>query len=342
MKILVHQENLFHYRLELLNRLGDSHDLTVFTSNNQIESDNCNFTIIRGFRVSLGKFVINLGVFRLLFKKFDKYILLPNFFYPFTIILFFLVPKSKRILWGCDTKSGKNSTNFRILMAKVSRAILQYNENEREKLLRFKLNPKKIFVANNTVHVPNAWYDETTRRTSLLYVGRLQRRKKIEELLKAFSELDNDFIARNDLKIEIVGDGNVKDDLLMESIALGINQHVIFHGRIDDHKILKKLFSRSYAYVSPDAIGLGLQHSFAYGVPVITSKYGFKGAEFFHLEDHKNCILWSGDGLSLKDSIQMIMNKDKNRELSRNCFSYYNSDLGISRLVENFEKAVRF
>ena len=104
MRILIHQENLYDYRTELLNQLGEIHELFVLTSNNQLANKDYNFRVIKGKKIVIGKFIFNIGALKLIFLRFDKYILLPNFYYPFTILLFFLIPKKKRILWGCDTK----------------------------------------------------------------------------------------------------------------------------------------------------------------------------------------------------------------------------------------------
>ena len=338
MRILIHQENLYDYRLELLNKLGKIHQLVVLTSNNQLVNKGYNFRVIKGKRIVIGKFIFNIGVLKLIFSRFDKFILLPNLYYPFTILLFFLIPKRKRIIWGCDTKSRNIVLKFRLLMARLSQSIIQYNPDEKNKLQKFKINTNKIFVANNTIYVPNSSYDETIEKTSLIYVGRLQARKKIDLLFKAFSKLN--LSIRENIMIEIVGDGNLKENLIKLSKSLNIDKSVIFHGKITDHEKLKKIFSRSYAYVSPDAIGLGLQHSFAYGVPVITSKDGFKGAEYYHLVNEKNCILWSEKEKSLKNAIEQVLIKDINKRMSVTCFNYYKESLSIDNMVNNFKEAI--
>ena len=339
MRILIHQENLYDYRLELLNKLSEIHDLVVLTSNNQLANKDYNFRVIKGKRIVIGKFIFNIGVLKLIFSRFDKYIILPNLYYPLTILVFFLIPKRKRIIWGCDTKKKNLILLFRVLMMKLSKSIIQYNDEEREKLLKYKIDFNKIFVANNTIYVPNATLDEVTEKTSIVYVGRLQARKKIDLLFKAFSKFN--FSIRENLKIEIVGDGDIKDNLIKLSKSLNIDESVIFHGKITDHDKLKKIFSRSYAYVSPDAIGLGLQHSFAYGVPVVTSKDGFKGAEYYHLVDGKNCILWSEKEKSLENAIEQILIKDINKKMSVTCFSYYKESLSIDNMVNNFKEAIQ-
>ena len=340
MKILIQQENLFDYRLDLLNRLGDSHELVVLTSNNELVTANFNFKIIKGYRIVIGKFIFNFGIFKLLFTKFDKYILLPNFYYVFSILFYFLIPKRKRIIWGCDTKNKNLGLRFRLLLARLSQSVIQYNDDEKEKLIKLKINFNKIFVANNTINVPNSTYCKNKQKTSLIYVGRLQARKKIDLLLEAFLKLD--LSIRENIKIEIVGDGDIKEDLIKLSKNLNIDRSVIFHGKITDHEKLKEIFLRSYAYVSPDAIGLGLQHSFAYGVPVITSKYGFKGAEYFHLVDKKNCILWSENEKSLENAIEDILNTETNKKMSITCFNYYKDNLSITNMINKFNEAIQY
>uniref|UniRef100_UPI004049E684 glycosyltransferase family 4 protein n=1 Tax=Flavobacterium sp. TaxID=239 RepID=UPI004049E684 len=340
MRLLIHQENLYEYRIELLNQLGKFYDLFVLTSNDQLVSKEYNFKIIKGNRIVIGKFVFNLGVFKLIIYRFDKYILLSNLYYPLSIFFFFMIPKEKRILWGCETGKRNLGLMFRVLMMKLSKSLIVYNDWEKENLIKYNIDLNKIFVGNNTIHIPNASINFKAEKTSLIYVGRLQERKKIDLLLRAFSKLNASIRVR--IKIEIIGDGDIKQNLIKLSESLNIDKSVIFHGAITNHVKLKRIFDRSYAYVSPDAIGLGLQHSFAYGVPVITSKDGYKGAEYYHLVDGKNCILWSANEKSLEDAIEQVLIKDINFSMSVNCFNYYKESLSVKIMVENFIKSIQY
>jgi len=74
--------------------------------------------------------------------------------------------------------------------------------------------------------------------------------------------------------IHIIGEGEENEYLKDLSVKLNISNRVIFYGKITNEITLKGLFRQAYAYISPGPVGLGVLHSFAYGVPVLHKKRG--------------------------------------------------------------------
>jgi glycosyltransferase involved in cell wall biosynthesis len=144
-----------------------------------------------------------------------------------------------------------------------------------------------------------------------------------------------------------VGDGEIRGELAAQASRLGIADRVVFHGSISDPDRLLPIFARAFAYVSPDNVGLGVLHAFAYGVPVITSaprataRVGFRhGPEFRNLRHLENSIVFdAADGLQ-GPLLAILSQKGLARKLGRQAYADYRSKRSISAMAEGIEAAV--
>jgi phosphatidyl-myo-inositol alpha-mannosyltransferase len=107
-------------------------------------------------------------------------------------------------------------------------------------------------------------------RPALLFVGRLERRKGLEPLVRAFTRLKTD---RPELRLVVVGDGPERDRcqaLLPERLRADVS----FLGRVD-HDDLPRLYASADLYVSPalggESFGIVLLEAMAAGVPLVAS-----------------------------------------------------------------------
>jgi glycosyltransferase involved in cell wall biosynthesis len=91
----------------------------------------------------------------------------------------------------------------------------------------------------------------TRTRDRLLFVGRLNKQKGIEILLHALSR-----IADQSLGLDVVGDGEDRDDLVAMSKALGIADRVRWHGALPQPKLAD--FYRNAAALVVPSVGEGL------------------------------------------------------------------------------------
>jgi len=105
----------------------------------------------------------------------------------------------------------------------------------------------------------------TDKDIIFLYVGRLIERKGIQELLEAFSNINNPFV-----KCVIVGDGPLKP--IVEEVAK-VNHNIIYVGWLEKYKIIEVLFM-SDIFVLPahwEPWGLVINEAMAAGKPVIVT-----------------------------------------------------------------------
>jgi glycosyltransferase involved in cell wall biosynthesis len=153
-------------------------------------------------------------------------------------------------------------------------------------------------------------------KNSLLFVGRLQPRKRIDLIIRAFSELQQR-IADN-IVLDIVGGGLLDDELRQLADKLGIAQKVIFHGPVQDHAELASVFSRAYAYVSP----------------------GRHGPEFKNLSHNQNALILESEE-HLGPALEWICNHPEAVQvLGHNAYLQYSQNRTLNHMLAGFRKAI--
>ena len=107
-----------------------------------------------------------------------------------------------------------------------------------------------------------------------------------------------------------------------------------------DNTELKKHFSKSYAYISPGPVGLGVLHSFSYGVPVVTLDYGKHGPEFSNIIDNENGLLFNNINELENIMINLVNNKKYANRLGSNAYSFYNEKRNIDIMVKGITEGI--
>jgi glycosyltransferase involved in cell wall biosynthesis len=146
-------------------------------------------------------------------------------------------------------------------------AMISYSQRGAEEYAAFGFPREKIFVAHNSVSPsPDQKPDDrplTADRSTILFVGRLQARKRADYLLRACAEIESN------LRLVIVGDGPERATL--ESLAKEVYPSTEFIGA--KHGVeLKPYFAGADLFVLPGTGGLAVQEAMSYGLPVIVAK----------------------------------------------------------------------
>ncbi len=96
--------------------------------------------------------------------------------------------------------------------------------------------------------------------------------KGIDVAIEALAALD----AGQRPLLDVVGDGEDRARLERLARTLGVSEHVVFHGRVDD-AALTRLYASAYAFVLPstrEGFGLVFVEAMAHALPVITVSAG--------------------------------------------------------------------
>jgi glycosyltransferase involved in cell wall biosynthesis len=187
LKILIVQPILAHYRVPLFEELAHKFDLTILYFGESSNFNKYGFKLINGTYVKIGPFKIIRNLVKLV-SHYDIIICVFDFHW---LNLFFLPLYFKKpiIFWGHGFGRNRFINLLRILMVFKSSALILYDSISLSKFTKYGINRDKIFIANNTLKVPNSFDYSGEAKNILIYVGRLQVRKGLDLLLFSFSLL---------------------------------------------------------------------------------------------------------------------------------------------------------
>ena len=346
-KLLILQGKLPPYRKPVYNGLACDYQVTVLHSGEPtVEPDDAYREILVPCR-KLGLFMIQNKVFgEISSGKYDAIIAMFDLHWPAYILPVFRQRKGKYIFWGHRYSGKQVVDDIRDWLMKKVDAVLLYGTEETSKMIQRGVPKEKIFFAQNTVHVPNHHDYSSHPKNNLLFVGRLQKRKKIDLLIEAFAHIHEKI--PGDIRLEIVGDGEEREILEKRVRYFGLEERVKFHGRLYQNDLLKTIFSKAFAYICPGDVGLSVLHSFAYGVPVITRKPVIPsknskerhGPEFFNLTNGINSIIFAN-----QEELEMAMRKICNdrqfaAHLGHNAYKLYSKERTLEMMLNGFKKAI--
>ncbi|NJK86683.1 MAG: glycosyltransferase family 4 protein [Bacteroidales bacterium] len=235
----------------------------------------------------------------------------------------------------------KNSV-FRLLH-NLSDAIVLYSPNEK-KYIRQK-NHEKCFVAANTLNF-NTFTDISETKEEIkksynipfekivLFVGRIQPRKRLDDLLEVFST------NTENVGLVIVGPGlTPKQKKVIEH-----SDSIHYLGAIYDNYEINRIHKMSDIFCIPGANGLGLNLAMYWGLPCITYKNIPHGPEIWYLKDSYNGYALENDNSeALKTAIfDLLSHHETLREMSENARRFIIKEGNINNMFSGFINAVNF
>jgi glycosyltransferase involved in cell wall biosynthesis len=213
-------------------------------------------------------------------------------------------------------------------------AMIAYSQRGAEEYASLGFPREKIFVAHNSVSAPPASKPDrrpwTVDRFTILFVGRLQARKRIDSLLRACAQLESH------PRLVIVGDGPERNNL--ESLAKEIYPGAEFVGA--KHGVeLKPYFTEADLFVLPGTGGLAVQEAMSYGLPAIVAQGDGTQDDLVRRENG-----WQippddfGTLLStMKDALSDIA---RLRKMGEESYRIVKEEINIEKMVETFVQAL--
>lgn len=269
-------------------------------------------------------------------------------FFPF--ILYCRLKKIPVVLWG-QGYSRKRLFNprknlidlFHLFKLKLCSAYVAYSQGTKKNLEKW-ASCQKLFVANNTVNLDlqdrlSGSTAKNPDHITLAFIGRLQKRKKVDLLLQAVAILQ----PRLNLETLIIGDGEERKNLENLSSKLNLS-NVKWLGQISDSQSAD-ILEISDAVVIPGWLGLAVNHAFFFGVPVITEALNDDCTnhppEVEALQDGVNGLFYEPDNPhSLADAIlRCLENRDSYSEAA---FQTFRKDMSLEAMMNGFTEAIKF
>jgi len=268
------------------------------------------------------------------------------------------IMKIPYIWWDAGRRLGSQKNIFRKIidpilnyMAQKAGACIVYGSIAKEYWISTGVSSNRIFIANNTIDMCSVDNDikrfrgqvkQTKERLKLkdkkilLYVGSLEKRKKVENLILSYEKLKITF---DRLSLLIIGSGSHKKALELFCSNKNIKD-VLFLGRVV--KDVGLYFMLASVFVLPSEGGLAINQAMAYGKPVVSTsadgtevnliKYGING--FIVKED---------DVDSLSDAIKKILS-DKHIEKNMGIRSkeLIRSKFTLDDMIKEMNHAIKY
>ncbi|MFH1560402.1 MAG: glycosyltransferase family 4 protein [Chloroflexota bacterium] len=144
---------------------------------------------------------------------------------------------------------------------------------------------------------------------SLLYVGRLHRRKGLEYLLDAMPSVLREVPGS---RLYLIGQGSMERELVAQVHRLSLDEAVTFLGRVDDMELCR-WYNRAQAFVLPsllEGFGMVCLEAMACGTPVVATRV--PGIVDAVTDQETGLLVPPGNARALAESIVRLL---KDREL---------------------------
>ena len=217
-------------------------------------------------------------------------------------------------------------------------ALISYSQNGAENYAALGFPEEKIYVAPNAVaHKPIGGLLTRPIRQAYeplitLFVGRLQERKRIDNLLRACASLPKEAQP----KLWIVGEGPARNSL--EKLAKEIYPKAQFFG--EKHAAeLKMIWAEADLFVLPGTGGLAVQEAMSHALPVIVAKGD--GTQNDLVRANNGWLIPSDDLNALKRALEKaLINQHHLRAMGVQSYNIVFNEVNIENMVKVFLRAL--
>jgi glycosyltransferase involved in cell wall biosynthesis len=217
-------------------------------------------------------------------------------------------------------------------------ALIAYSQQGAEEYARLGFSDKRIFVAPNAVTsrpthtIPIRAAGFRDDRALVLFVGRLQARKRVDVLLRTCAALPE----RERPDLWIVGDG--PERVALEALAGEVYPRARFHGALYGPD-LAPLFSRADLFVLPGTGGLAVQEAMSFALPVIVAEAD--GTQSNLVRPENGWTIPAGDDEALRGAIQFALtDPGRLRRMGSESFRIVSEEINLEAMAAVFGRAV--
>jgi len=215
--------------------------------------------------------------------------------------------------------------------------LLAYSHRGASEYLSLKVPHQQVFVASNAVaRRPDGQSPEKSPDfdgpPKVLFVGRIQPRKRIDNLLRACASLPE----RLRPLLWVVGDGPGRADL--QELAEKIYPFAEFPGKKIGPE-LEEYFMKADVFVLPGTGGLAVQEAMAYGLPVIVAEGD--GTQEDLVKSGNGWLIPANNEQELRKTLhEALVDPTRLRKMGNISFKIVQDEINIEQMVKVFVKAL--
>jgi glycosyltransferase involved in cell wall biosynthesis len=235
--------------------------------------------------------------------------------------------------WGLGASGRGLLGAFRRNFLRSLDGMIAYSESGAQQYRQ--LGMERVFVAPNAVSPrPSAPPTRTVahKPQTVLYVGRLQARKRIDSLIRACAGLPNTLQP----KLIIVGEGPAYEEL--EQLARHVYQQTEFTGALFG-AALDERFDQADLFVLPGTGGLAVQQAMAHALPVIVAQGDGSQADL--VDGENGWLVTPNDEAALQTALQTAL-QDPARlsRMGQSSFKRVQNKFNLENMVAQFVDAL--
>lgn len=308
-----------HYREPIFKKLDEHIGFDFYFGDRNKDIKIFDYNTLKGYKGLLknkkifGPIYWQSGLLKLAFKNYEQYVLLGEYFCITHWVLFFILKlRNKKIhLWthGWYGNETKMQANVKKLYFSFADKLWLYGEYSKNLMLKNGFSCNKLSVIYNSLNVekqneiyftlsPNDIYKKRFNNNDkiLFYIGRLQKRKKIEQIIEAIHLLKQNY--NINYNFVAVGVGDELEALKKISQKYNLENNIWFYGASYKEEEIGNLIYNSDICISPGNVGLTAMHSLAYGTPVIThSNFTTQMPEFEAIKEGVSGLFFKEDSV---------------------------------------------
>ena len=216
-------------------------------------------------------------------------------------------------------------------------ALVAYSHRGAREYLSLTDPRQQVFVALNAVAArptgqPPERSPEFDERPKVLFVGRIQPRKRLDNLLRACASLPEILQPL----LWIVGEGPGRAEL--QELADEIYPFVEFPGRKLGLE-LEEYFLRADLFVLPGTGGLAVQEAMAYGLPVIVAEGD--GTQEDLVKSGNGWLIPANNEPELRKTLQeALIDPTRLRKMGKNSIKIVQEEINIEQMVKVFAEVL--
>lgn len=236
---------------------------------------------------------------------------------------------------GAEAAGWATSAMWRLFLRGFD-GMIAYSSRGTRAYQRFGVPADRVVLALNAAgpppRAPASPRTGSVGRLRVLYVGRLQRRKRIDTLLQACSTM------AGTTAVTIVGDG--PERAALESLASTVLPEAHFTGHLEGPR-LEEAFSDADLFVLPGTGGLAVQQAMAHGLAVVVGEGDGTSDDLVRPENGWRTS--PGDAQHLAEIIKQAAG-DRGRLAAMGAASYriVSEEVNLDTMAQAFVKAITY